>query len=160
MSFREKPPAKAQGCIRPLRRLFLLPLPLLLACQPHPRDPADSARADLTVIDVSAPLYQPADGARYLANEAAMCKAWVLDKTQVESFFRLSKPLREGERHGYDWLPCSIKGRLRARGRDWDFEINAAGTSTWISGEEVASFGCSQAQCEPLVILMPDTTGR
>lgn len=109
---------------------------------------------------MSAPVYEPAAGARHAANEEAMCKAWTLDKAQAESFFRLSKPLREGERHDYDWLPCSIKGRLRANGRDWDFEINAAGTSTWIDGEQALSFGCSQAQCEPLVILMPDPAAQ
>ncbi|UHQ22873.1 hypothetical protein LVB77_19850 [Lysobacter sp. 5GHs7-4] len=105
-------------------------------------------------------MYQPAAGARHTASEATMCKAWVLDQAQAESFFRLSKPLREGERHDFDWLPCSIKGRLRESGREWAFEINAAGTSAWIDGEETRSFGCSQAQCEPLVILMPDPAAQ
>lgn len=89
-----------------------------------------------------------------------MCKAWSLGKAQAESFFRLSKPLAEGELHGYDWLPCSIKGRLRAEGRTWDFEINAAATSTWRSGDDVRQLGCAQAACEPFVVLMPGPEAR
>jgi hypothetical protein len=85
-----------------------------------------------------------------------MCSAWSLDAAQASSLFRLSKPLREGELHDYGWLPCSIKGRVQAEGRTWDFEINAAGTSTWRNGGDARLLGCSQAACEPLVILMPE----
>jgi hypothetical protein len=87
-----------------------------------------------------------------------MCDAWTLDKRQAETFFGLSKVLGEGELHDYDWLPCSISGRLQAKGKIWDFEINAAGTSTWRNGGDAILMGCSQAACEPLVILMPDAS--
>jgi hypothetical protein len=127
---------------------------MLLACHPWARP--DSAASDITVLEVSEPVYQPVDGTRALAREEAMCKAWSLDKGQAASFLSLSKPLHEGELHDYAWLPCMIKGRVRAGGQVWDFEINAAGTSTLRSGNEARLLGCSQVACEPFVILMPD----
>ncbi|WP_369979877.1 hypothetical protein [Xanthomonas bundabergensis] len=89
-----------------------------------------------------------------------MCSAWSLDRTQAQSFFGLSRELREGELHDFDWLPCSIKGRVQAQGRVWEFEINAAGTSTWRNGDQARMLGCSQAACEPFVLLMPDGGGQ
>lgn len=89
-----------------------------------------------------------------------MCSAWSLDKAQAASFFGLSRELREGELHDFDWLPCAIKGRLRAQGRVWDFEINAAGTSTWRNGDQARMLGCAQAACEAFVLLMPDVGGQ
>ena len=41
----------------------------------------------------------------------------------------------DGLGDGYYWLPCSIKGRLVADGRPWDFEINAAATAVWRDGD-------------------------
>lgn len=152
---REKHPAKVQACMY-LPCLLLL-LSMLPGCHPQAR-PA-SAAPDITVLEISKPVYLPAQGSRALAGEQAMCSAWSLDAGEAASFLRLSKPLGEGELHDFDWLPCSIKGRVQAEGVVWDFEINAAGTSTWSSGDEVRLLGCSQAACEPFVILMPGSTG-
>lgn len=132
---------------------LLLLLPMLPGCHPQVR-PASSA-SDFTVLEIAKPVYLPAQGKRASADEQAMCSAWSLDADEAESFFRLSKPLVEGELHDFDWLPCSIRGRVRAEGVVWDFEINAAGTSTWNNGDEARLLGCSQAACEPFVILMP-----
>jgi hypothetical protein len=128
---------------------------MLLAC--HPQARPDSAASEVTVLEVSKPAYRPAKGAPTLADEATMCSAWSLDADQAAAFFRLSKPLGEGELHDYGWLPCTIEGRVQARGRIWSFEINAAGTSIWRDGDEALLLGCAQAACEPFVILMPET---
>jgi hypothetical protein len=100
-------------------------------------------------------VYTPAETSQATPAEAAVCKAWTLDAGAATEFFQLSKPLREGELHNYDWLPCSIKGRVQAEGKLWDFEINAAGTSTWRSTNETRLLGCAKAACEPFVMLMP-----
>src|SRR5690606_17215425 len=154
-SSRAKRRAKVQGftCLPCL----LLLLSMLQGCQQQVR-PA-SAASDFSVLEIAKPVYSPAPGARASADEQAMCSAWSLDAGQAESFFRLSNPLGEGELHDYDWLPCSISGRVRAQGTVWDFEINAAGTSTWRNGDEARQLGCSQAACEPFVILMPGESG-
>lgn len=131
---------------------------MLLGC--HPQARADSGASDVTVLEISKAVYQPAQGAARLAKEEAMCSAWSLDKAQAASFFGLSRELREGELHDFDWLPCTIKGRVRAQGRIWEFEINAAGTSIWRNGEQARMLGCAQAACEPFVLLMPDVGGR
>ncbi|MDR6675257.1 hypothetical protein [Xanthomonas sp. 1678] len=114
----------------------------------------------MSVLEIAKAVYQPAPGAARLAGEQAMCSAWSLDRKQAESFFGLSKELGEGELHDFDWLPCSIKGRVQAQGRVWEFEINAAGTSTWRNGDQARMLGCSQAACEPFVVLMPDASGQ
>lgn len=119
-----------------------------------------SAASDVTVLEIAKPVYLPAQGNRASTDEQAMCSAWSLDAGEAASFFRLSEPLGEGELHDFDWLPCSIKGRVQAEGVVWDFEINAAGTSTWRSGDEARLLGCPQAACEPFVILMPGSTGQ
>jgi len=108
---------------------------------------------------VALAVYRPAPGAPGTDSEASSCRSWSLDKSQVEAFFDLSQPLAEGELHRFSWLPCSISGRLEAEGREWDFEINAAGTSVWRSSDETRLLGCSQAACEAFVILMPDDPG-
>lgn len=105
------------------------------------------------VLDVSAAEYKPRQGERTVAAEEAACKAWALDKQQAETFFRLSKPLKQGELHDYDWLPCVIKGHLTADGKPWAFEINAAGTSTWRSKDQARLLGCAQPSCASLVIM-------
>jgi hypothetical protein len=45
---------------------------------------------------------------------------------------------------------------LQADVHTWDFEINAAATGTWTSGDEIRIFGCSDPACEPLVLMMPE----
>ncbi|MFT4183128.1 MAG: hypothetical protein QM636_14550, partial [Rhizobium sp.] len=117
---------------------------------------ADSADSGITVLDVSPSRYSPAPGTSGVAGEAEACKAWSLDKEQVASVFRLSAELREGEPHDYYWLPCSIKGHARFQEATWEFEINAAGTSTWRNGDTTRLIGCAQLACQSLVILMPD----
>ena len=107
------------------------------------------------VLDVSAAEYQPAQGARASISEQATCNAWSLGRQQAARVLRLSTELGEGELHGFDWLPCSIKGQASVHGTTWQFEINAAGTSTWRNGERTRLMGCSQPACEPLLILTP-----
>ena len=110
----------------------------------------------ITILDVSPSLYQPAPGTARVASDADACKTWSLDKQKVAALWRLSTELREGEQHDYYWLPCSIKGHARIQGATWAFEINAAGTSTWRSGNTTRSMGCAQAACASLIVLMPD----
>lgn len=117
---------------------------------------ADGKDAGITILDVSPSLYRPAPGASGVASDEDACKAWSLDKQQAASAWRLSRELREGELHDYYWLPCSIKGHARIQGATWEFEINAAGTSTWRNGNATHLMGCSQLACKPLIILMPD----
>jgi len=120
---------------------------------------AGNADASITVLDVSPSLYRPASGSPSVASDAEACKAWSLDKQKVASLWRLSDELREGELHDYYWLPCSIKGHAQFQGATWAFEINAAGTSTWRSGDVTRLMGCSKIACESLIILMPDRNG-
>lgn len=87
---------------------------------------------------------------------AASCRAWVLDRDQVARFFAASQEYPDGFGDAFYSLPCTISGELRAQGRLWTYEINAAATATWTSGETVRRFGCAKATCEPLVLLMPD----
>lgn len=118
---------------------------------------ADNADSAVTILDVSPSHYLPTPGAPSLASDVNECKAWSLDKQQVASVFRLSTELREGALHDYYWLPCSIKGHARFQEATWEFEINAAGISTWRNGDATRSMGCSQIACQSLIILMPDS---
>jgi hypothetical protein len=78
-----------------------------------------------------------------------------MSKEQAETFFKLSTLLPAGAGHEFDVLPCSISGRLRSDGREWDFEINAGASAVWRDKEDVRKFGCSQKACEPLVLSVP-----
>lgn len=127
---------------------------LTLACASQAL--AGDTDAGITILDVSPSLYRPAPGTPSVASDAQACGGWKLDKQQVASLWRLSTELREGELHDYYWLPCSIKGHARLQGASWEFEINAAGTSTWRNGERTLQKGCAKAACAPLVVLMPD----
>lgn len=84
------------------------------------------------------------------------CEAWTLSPQQVAGFFAASREYPDGTNDAYYWLPCSIKGRLRAQGQEWDFEINAASTATWTHGDTVRKWGCDAKACEPWVLMMPD----
>lgn len=107
------------------------------------------------VLDVRAAEYHPAPGAHASSAEEAICLSWSLDKQQAGRFLTLSTELGEGELHRFDWLPCSIKGRASVQGAMFEFEINAAGTSTWRNGETTRLMGCSLAECGSLLILVP-----
>jgi hypothetical protein len=87
---------------------------------------------------------------------AASCRAWVLDRHQVARFFAASREYPDGFGDAFYSLPCTISGELRAEGRIWTYEINAAATATWTSGKTLRRFGCAETACEPLVLLMPD----
>lgn len=146
--------------MRQARHATWIPLlALLTACQsPRHNDSEETSTtpvASIEVLHVASSEYRPPPSASPDGGEAAACRAWSLDATQAQAFFRLSRPLAEGELHDFDWLPCSIRGRLQADGREWAFEINAAGTSTWRNGDDTRLLGCDAAACEPYVVLMP-----
>ncbi|WP_242104107.1 MULTISPECIES: hypothetical protein [unclassified Lysobacter] len=131
----------------------------ILACSnpPAPRAETPLAGGAPEILEISAPVYDPTgargDGPRLEAE----CKRWSLTREQAGTFFRLSQPITgEQKHHEFYYLPCSIRGRLRSDGHSWDFEINAAATATWSSGNEVRTFGCSDPACEPLVLMMPE----
>ncbi|RDZ26514.1 hypothetical protein [Lysobacter silvisoli] len=84
------------------------------------------------------------------------CEAWNLTPQQVERYFTAAREYPDGTRDAYYWVPCSIKGRLRTQGQDWEFEINGASTATWTSGDTVRKWGCDAKVCESLVLMMPD----
>ena len=159
--FHARHPAKVPVFTRLQRPAWLLMLAMLGACQPQARSDSGNPRAhasptDIKVLQVAPARYQPTATSRASPAEADACTAWSLDHQQAEAFFDLSEQLQEGRLHDFDWLPCSISGRLQAEGREWAFEINGAGTSTWRSGDDVRLLGCARSECEPLVILMPD----
>lgn len=123
----------------------------MAACSP-PRRAAEAADA-IVVTRIDPAAYDPAGKDEAMR---AACAKWTLDAKQATKFFRASREYPEGTHDAFYWLPCSIKGRLRAQGREWDFEINAAATATWIDGDTARRWGCTDKACEPLVLLMPD----
>lgn len=132
---------------------------LLAACQSSAPGneriaPAMSATS-IEVIELVPSRYDPPGESHPRAGEAATCRAWTLDAREAAEFFRLSRPLAEGELHDFDWLPCSISGRLRAEGREWTFEINAGATSIWRGDGETRLLGCDRDGCGQYVILAP-----
>lgn len=136
----------------------------LLACSgPIRTDPMPSTPAAITSIGaIRVTNIQPAQSqdAQSPAPEQASlvraCKAWRLSAADATRFFTLAREYPDGLGDGYYWLPCSIKGRLLADGRAWDFEINAAATATWRDGETTRRWGCSDRACAPMALLMPD----
>jgi hypothetical protein len=130
--------------------LAALALSLLAACA-HTPPGGDAA---LTVLRVDAARFDDPQGREPALREA--CAAWRLSERQVAAFFAAGREYPDGTHDAFYWLPCSIKGRLRAQGREWDFEINAAATATWTDGADQRRWGCTAKACEPLVLLMPD----
>lgn len=125
----------------------------LAACASSPaRDPNA-----LTVLRVDAARYDDPQGREPALREA--CAAWRLNPRQVAAFFAAGREYPDGTHDAFYWLPCSIKGRLRAQEREWEFEINAAATATWTDGDTVRRWGCTAKACEPLVLLPPDPQG-
>lgn len=129
---------------------------MLLSCsRPDPRaDPP--AGGAITVTSVQPAVYRPEAGRPEEPALAASCKAWTLTKQQVAEFFAASSEYPDGTRDAFYWLPCSINGQLLAEGRQWEYQINAAATATWASGDRVRTWGCTAKACETLVLMMPD----
>lgn len=131
-------------------------LPLLLSCS-HPGPAADGGAAAINVTRVDRAVFDAAAG-----KDPALkpnCEAWTLSDKQVASYFAAAREYPDGTHDAYYWLPCSIKGSLRAGGQDWEFEINGAATATWTRGDTVRKWGCDAKACEPLVLMMPDGNG-
>ncbi|SFL08723.1 hypothetical protein SAMN04487938_3168 [Lysobacter sp. cf310] len=129
-------------------------LPLLPSCS-HPGPPAKSGAASaITVTRVDRAVFDAASGKDPTLKPR--CEAWTLNDKQVANYFAAAREYPDGTHDAYYWLPCSIKGRLRAGGQDWEFEINAAATATWTRGDSVRKWGCDAKACEPLVLMMPD----
>lgn len=120
---------------------------------------APAGDAALTVLHVEAARFDPAHADREPALREA-CAAWRLSERQVAAFFAAAREYSDGTNDTYYWLPCSIQGRLRAQGREWTFEINAAATASWRDGDTVRRWGCDARACEPLVLLMRDDNAQ
>jgi len=133
--------------------LAALTLSLLAACAHAP----PGGEAAIAVLRVDAARFDDPQGREPALRDA--CAAWRLSERQVAAFFAAGREYPDGTHDAFYWLPCSIKGRLRAQGREWDFEINAAATATWSDGATVRRWGCTAKACEPLVLLMPDEHG-
>lgn len=86
----------------------------------------------------------------------ASCKAWTLDRAGVAAFFTASREYPDGAGDAFYSLPCTIEGELQAEGKTWHYQINAAATATWTSGDQTRTFGCTAQACSKLVLLMPD----
>lgn len=138
---------------------MLLLMMLLSACRSTASNDSPLTNAaspiSIEVVELAPSRYDPPGESHPRAGEAATCRAWTLDAREAAEFFRLSRPLAEGELHDFDWLPCSISGRLRAEGREWTFEINAGATSIWRGGGETRLLGCDRDGCGQYVILAP-----
>lgn len=133
----------------------------LLACSTAPHATSDATRPEKLRITQIQPsqLQDSNDSAPERESLARACKAWRLSEADVIKFFALAQEYPDGLGDAYYWLPCSIKGRLIADGRAWEFEINAAATATWRDGDTYRRWGCSARACAPLALLMPDGNG-
>lgn len=128
---------------------------VLLGCAGTIRNPPPTG--DLRILDIQpAQSQDAASPAQEQASLVQACRAWRLSAADAARFFALAREYPDGLGDGYYWLLCSIKGRLVADGRPWDFEINAAATAVWRDGDTVRRWGCSAPACAPLALLMPD----
>lgn len=134
---------------------------LLAGCQSSGRSdngghhvPNDRHRVE--ILDIGPATYAPREGMPVSATEAAACAAWTLDTEQSGTLLSLSRTLPEDALHEFSWLPCTISGRARWNGREWQVVINAAGTSIWRNDGNIHLRGCSDLRCEPFVLLMPE----
>ena len=131
---------------------MVLSLPILTACHPEVRTGDRSVR----ILTLLAPASETSSDSGPDRKLEAACKDWSLNKEQATRFFNLSQEYPENPRRAFNWLPCSIKGTLVADNVIWNFEINAASTATWTRQEEHRYWGCSDRECEALVLMMPD----
>jgi hypothetical protein len=109
------------------------------------------------VVEVGQPLLSMQAASEPALGEA--CREWSLSAADAERFLNLSEEVDGPTLHQqFNWLPCRIEGRLRDRsGQFWNFEINAAAVaSLWQERTDRQFRGCRQADCEPLVLMMPE----
>lgn len=132
----------------------------ILACTSRPDHLAKSQPQStdaITVVRISRPSYNARGEQGSGAALRSECDRWKIDRKQAATFFRLSERISSETAHrDFYYLPCSVTGELEAEGKVWNFEINAAATATWVNGDEIRSFGCSNPACKPLVVMMPD----
>lgn len=84
------------------------------------------------------------------------CRSWSFNEAQVASFFKLSKEYDENPYNLFYQVPCSIAGELQVDGQIWQFKINGGATATWSHEGVTRYWGCSVAECEPLVLIATD----
>lgn len=87
------------------------------------------------------------------------CRSWALTEAQVESFFKLSKEYEDEPYSLFYQVPCSISGELQIDRQTWQFSINGGATATWSRESVTRHWGCSVAECEPLVMMATDFMG-
>ena len=104
------------------------------------------------VLDVSPAGYY---GSKDLQIEEA-CRNWALSPQQVEKFFLLSDTYDDRPYNRFYQMDCGISGHLHAEGRRWSFSINGGGTAIWQTENTTRHFGCSVAECGPLLLLPGD----
>lgn len=152
--------AHSPFAVRPARRM---PAPLaasfgalallgLAACGPA-RSGGASDRVE--ILDIAPAELDPSD---HPWPEADSCKARSLSKRQAAAFFAASREYPGGTPRAFYWVPCTQQGRLRAQGRVWEFQINAAATGLWRDGDAVRYWGCSAKVCADMGLLMPETS--
>lgn len=132
---------------------------LIAGCQSSgPTQLQAAPEQGLQVLSVSAAELGPTTHGPEEPGLAEACRDWRLTPEQVARFFSLSQRYAEGIslHQRFYFLPCRITGELQADGQRWNFAINAAATASWKNGNEVREFGCSAAECEALVLMMPD----
>jgi len=84
------------------------------------------------------------------------CRTWHLGEPEAERFFRLSKRYEHNPYSAFYQTDCSIAGKLQVEGRLWKFQIDGGGTASWTDGPEIRYWGCSDRQCEPLMLIATD----
>lgn len=94
-------------------------------------------------------------GARGDPLEAA-CRDWKLSNREVVEFFEYSDEYPSLPYGQFYQLPCSISGSLQHGGVRWRYAIGAGGTAVWTREGQSRYWGCSDRQCEPLVLLLTD----
>lgn len=142
-----------------------LTLPLMAACNSPAARPVDDVRSatagGITVLEVRPAVYIPDSTHAPDAALAGRCAAWSLSAEDVARFFSASREYPDGTHDAFYALPCTISGTLQAEGKTWSYEINAGATAIWTRDSVTRRFGCTDAVCAPLVLMMPDdNSGR
>ena len=123
----------------------------LTACQSGSRPPSsDTSGLQVTSVSAAAPDPSSSDAGRFPGD----CDRWGLTAAQAEAFFALSTELdASAYHHDYDTSRCMIAGQLVEDGRQWEFRINGAAKGYWSDGTHMRYFGCTDAACDPLVLV-------